>query len=127
MTGFRCRRCSRTRGRRDSRSCTGASPSAATPTSAEPTAASSAGSSPTGRVCDLEARGYVERVPDPADGRAKIIRLTEQGAEAKATALEIFAEIEAEWAERIGPERVQALRDALEVLYELERSAPIAA
>ena len=31
-------------------------------------------------VCDLEARGYVERVPDPADGRAKIIRLTERGA-----------------------------------------------
>jgi DNA-binding MarR family transcriptional regulator len=78
-------------------------------------------------VCDLEARGYVERVPDPADGRAKIIRLTDQGAEAKTVALEIFAEIEAEWAERIGPERVEALRDALEVLYELERSAPVPA
>ena len=35
-------------------------------------------------VCDLEAMGYVERVPDPLDGRAKIIRLTERGAEAKA-------------------------------------------
>jgi DNA-binding MarR family transcriptional regulator len=76
-------------------------------------------------VCDLEARGYVERVPDPADGRAKIIRLTEHGAEAKSTALEIFAEIEAEWAERIGPERVEALRDALEALYELGHSVPI--
>ncbi len=78
-------------------------------------------------VCDLEARGYVERVPDPADGRAKIIRLTERGIEAKETALEIFAEIESEWAERIGPERVEALRDALEVLYELERSVPVPA
>jgi DNA-binding MarR family transcriptional regulator len=78
-------------------------------------------------VCDLEARGYVERVPDPADGRAKIIRLTERGAEAKATALEIFAEIESEWAERIGPERVEALRDALEVLNELEHSVPVPA
>ena len=28
-------------------------------------------------VCDLEVRGYVERIPDPADGRAKIIRLTD--------------------------------------------------
>src|SRR5438045_448708 len=28
---------------------------------------------------ELEARGYVERVPDPSDGRAKIIRLTEKG------------------------------------------------
>ncbi len=35
-------------------------------------------------VCDLEAMGYVERVPDPLDGRAKIIRLTDRGAEAKA-------------------------------------------
>jgi DNA-binding MarR family transcriptional regulator len=78
-------------------------------------------------VCDLEARGYVERVPDPADGRAKIIRLTDHGAEAKAAALEVFAEIESEWAERIGPERVAALRDALEVLHELGRSVPVPA
>jgi DNA-binding MarR family transcriptional regulator len=76
-------------------------------------------------VCDLEARGYVERVPDPLDGRAKIIRLTDRGIEAKATALEIFAEMESEWAERIGSERVEALRDALEALYELERTVPI--
>jgi DNA-binding MarR family transcriptional regulator len=78
-------------------------------------------------VCDLEARGYVERVPDPLDGRAKIIRLTERGGEAKAVARELFAEIEKEWAERIGPERVEALRDALEALYELERTVPIPA
>src|SRR5215470_12532034 len=72
-------------------------------------------------VCDLEAMGYVERVPDPLDGRAKIIRLTERGIEAKGVAFEIFAEIEAEWAERIGEERVAVLREALEALYELER------
>ncbi|HEY1355767.1 MAG TPA: MarR family winged helix-turn-helix transcriptional regulator [Solirubrobacterales bacterium] len=78
-------------------------------------------------VCDLEAMGYVERVPDPVDGRAKIIRLTERGTEAKNTAREIFAEIEDEWAERIGRERVEALRDALETLYELERTVPIPA
>ena len=27
----------------------------------------------------LAARGYVERLPDPADGRAAIVRLTERG------------------------------------------------
>src|SRR5438876_6895089 len=32
---------------------------------------------------DLEQRGYVERVSDPDDGRAKIIRLTERGREAQ--------------------------------------------
>jgi DNA-binding MarR family transcriptional regulator len=75
-------------------------------------------------VADLEALGYVERVPDPADRRAKIIRLTPRGVEAKEAALEIFDAIEREWAERIGEERVQALRDALERLYELERLSP---
>src|SRR5690348_10285241 len=30
-------------------------------------------------VDDLVARGYVERIPDPDDRRAKIIRLTERG------------------------------------------------
>jgi DNA-binding MarR family transcriptional regulator len=78
-------------------------------------------------VCDLEARGYVERVPDPLDGRAKIIRLTERGTEAKAAAREIFGEIEEEWAERIGAERAEALREALEALYELEPAVPVPA
>lgn len=73
-------------------------------------------------VADLEAMGYVERVPDPADRRAKTIRLTPRGMAAKEAAMEIFAEIERRWAERIGEKRVEALRDALERLYELERS-----
>lgn len=65
---------------------------------------------------DLEQRGYVERVPDPADGRAKIIRLTERGHEAQTLGFELIAEIEREWGERIGEERVAALRDALEAI-----------
>ena len=65
---------------------------------------------------DLEQRGYVERVPDPADGRAKIIRLTERGHQAQTLGFELIAEIEREWGERIGEERVAALRDALEAI-----------
>ena len=65
---------------------------------------------------ELEQRGYLERVPDPSDGRAKIIRLTERGREAQALGLGIIDEIEAEWAERFGAERVAALRDALEAV-----------
>lgn len=67
-------------------------------------------------VSDLEQRGYVERVPDPSDGRAKIIRLTERGHEARALGLGIIAEVEQAWAERYGAERVAALREALEVI-----------
>jgi DNA-binding MarR family transcriptional regulator len=65
---------------------------------------------------DLEQRGYVERVPDPADGRAKIIRLTERGHQAQTLGFELIAEIEREWGARIGEERVAALRDALEAI-----------
>ncbi len=65
---------------------------------------------------DLERLGYVERVADPADGRAKLIRLTHQGQRSHAAALRIMGEIEAEWAERFGAERVAALRGMLEEL-----------
>jgi DNA-binding MarR family transcriptional regulator len=67
-------------------------------------------------VTDLGRLGYLERVPDPADGRAKIIRLTERGREAQALGREIIDEIEQEWAERFGAERVAALREALEMI-----------
>lgn len=67
-------------------------------------------------VSDLEQRGYVERVPDPSDGRAKIIRLTGRGQEAMALGREIIDEIEQEWAERYGAERVAALRSSLEAI-----------
>jgi DNA-binding MarR family transcriptional regulator len=65
---------------------------------------------------DLEQRGYVERVPDPSDGRAKIIRLTARGREARAIGRGLIDDIEREWAERFGEERIAALREALEVI-----------
>ena len=65
---------------------------------------------------DLEQRGYVERVPDPSDGRAKIIRLTERGRAAQALGIRLIDEVEEEWAERLGAERVAALREALEAI-----------
>jgi len=65
---------------------------------------------------ELERRGYLERVPDPEDGRAKIIRLTERGREARALGFQIMDEMERDWGERFGVERVAALRDALEVI-----------
>jgi DNA-binding MarR family transcriptional regulator len=65
---------------------------------------------------DLEQRGYLERIPDPADGRAKIIRLTERGREAYALGRRLIEQLERDWAERYGEERVAALRDALEAI-----------
>jgi DNA-binding MarR family transcriptional regulator len=53
-------------------------------------------------INQLEAAGYVERVPDPTDGRAKIIRLTERGLEGRRVADEIIASIEHECIQELG-------------------------
>lgn len=65
---------------------------------------------------DLERRGYVQRVPDPSDGRAKIIRLTARGRDAQAVGWHLIDEVEREWAQRFGPERIAALREILEAV-----------
>jgi DNA-binding MarR family transcriptional regulator len=65
---------------------------------------------------DLEQRGYLERVPDPTDGRAKIIRLTDRGRAAQTLGRALIDQIEFEWAERLGVERVAALLNALETI-----------
>ena len=65
-------------------------------------------------VDDLEKLGYVERAQDPQDGRAKVIKLTERGADANRTAMEIFADIERDWTERYGAKRVETMRKLLE-------------
>jgi DNA-binding MarR family transcriptional regulator len=68
-------------------------------------------------VDDLEQLGYAERLPDPNDRRAKIVRLTPRGIAAATEARRIIAEIEADWAARLGPARARALRQALEDLH----------
>jgi DNA-binding MarR family transcriptional regulator len=48
-------------------------------------------------VQTLERAGYLERRPDPADGRARIIRLTETGQALVRRALHEIREIETAW------------------------------
>lgn len=48
-------------------------------------------------VDELEARQIVERVPDPSDGRARLVRLTAHGRERVRAALEHIASIERDW------------------------------
>ena len=67
-------------------------------------------------VAHLEAHGYVERVPDPSDGRAKLVRLTAKGRGTYPVARAAIAEVEARWAERIGEPKVRRLRELLEEL-----------
>lgn len=61
----------------------------------------------------LEAGGYVERVPDPSDGRAHLVRLTERGLALAGTTRRLVRQAEAAWAERVGSARVEELRAVL--------------
>jgi DNA-binding MarR family transcriptional regulator len=73
-------------------------------------------------VNDLERLGYVERTPDPRDGRAKIVRATERGREAQQAARRTMLRVQREWAQLVGPSEwtalvatLQRLRAGLEV------------
>jgi DNA-binding MarR family transcriptional regulator len=65
---------------------------------------------------DLERRGYLVRRPDPSDGRAKIMRLTRRGRAAHQVTFSLVRDIERCWEQRVGLERIQALREALEAI-----------
>ena len=64
----------------------------------------------------LEKRGYVERRPDPADRRAALVVITDRGRDEITAARRLIAEIEREWEQRVGSERMAALREAMEAL-----------
>src|SRR5215213_1978203 len=78
-------------------------------------------------VTELERLGYVERLPDPDDGRAKIIKLTDWGVDAVLKGRRVFAEIEAGWAEQLGPELLAKFREAATAIAELEGAPVVAA
>jgi DNA-binding MarR family transcriptional regulator len=70
-------------------------------------------------VEQLEAAGYVERVRDPTDGRARLVRLT---AHADRVARVADAEVErvlAEWADHVGADRLRQLHETLRDLREI--------
>ena len=67
-------------------------------------------------VAHLERLGYVERVPDPSDRRARLVRATPRGQELYAIARDVVAEIEAEWTRRLGKAKMRQLRRLLEEL-----------
>ncbi|WAU82269.1 MarR family transcriptional regulator [Streptomyces sp. Qhu-G9] len=65
-------------------------------------------------VDELERLGYVERTADPGDRRAKIIRLTERGAQGQLAGARILGDIERMWAHYLGQDQIALLRRALE-------------
>ncbi len=71
-------------------------------------------------VEQLAARGYVERVPDPHDGRARLIRITPRGRKASRLARETVRGVEADWSRKLGADRIEVLKQTLKMLLESE-------
>lgn len=72
-------------------------------------------------VDDLERMGMVHRVADPADGRARLVCFTDAGRQALLHGLGVLMALQADLARAIGPDRMDALHEALTALLaELE-------
>ena len=70
----------------------------------------------------LEARGYLELQPDPSDGRARLISLTERGSELMELTHTMAQDVADEWAAQVGRERLGDLRQTLLDLLEARDS-----
>jgi len=70
-------------------------------------------------VDQLERSGLVTRVPDPDDGRARLVTITNKGKNAVRLAADEVAAVEAEWAAHLGTRRMRQLRQALTQLREI--------
>ncbi len=67
-----------------------------------------------GSILDqLETAGYIARTPDPADGRARLVTITDRGQELVDLSLPVVEEVERAWTEHLGPERTRQLREML--------------
>ena len=64
-------------------------------------------------LSDLEKHGYLERTPDPTDGRARIVRLTERGWDLTQQISDMSFATESEWAQLIGERRYGEFRSTL--------------
>lgn len=67
-------------------------------------------------VDDLERLGYLERRPDPADGRAKLVCLTDTGWQTIRQGRQVIESIEADWGSQLGAERFEDLCQSLQAL-----------
>lgn len=70
-------------------------------------------------VDSLEQLGYVERRPDPRDGRAKLVCLTDTGWRAMQEGRRLIAQIEDDWGAALGGDRFESLCREMQALLDL--------
>lgn len=69
-------------------------------------------------VEQLEQAGYLSRRPNPRDGRSRLVVLTDRGKAVQPVAAGAGDSIEARWAQLIGPNEFENLRDLLHGLLD---------
>jgi len=65
---------------------------------------------------ELERLGYVERHPDPTDGRARIVQLTKRGQSLDTAVWSAGRDVEQSWRERFGDKHWTTFNDVLDKL-----------
>jgi DNA-binding MarR family transcriptional regulator len=70
-------------------------------------------------VDQLESLGYVRRIPDPADGRARLIVIEQRGRQAVEVAKATRDEILSEWKQYLGTRNFTLLQQILDQLREI--------
>ena len=73
----------------------------------------------TALIDKLERAGYVERVPDPSNGRARLVKMTPRAEAVLPVARAEEDRIEAEWRAHLGDELMDQLRHALTSLRDI--------
>jgi DNA-binding MarR family transcriptional regulator len=71
-------------------------------------------------ITGLERHGYVTRVPDPLDARARIIELTPRGRQALRVMRSNALELEKRWGQVLGEQQLGELRETLQMLLASE-------
>jgi DNA-binding MarR family transcriptional regulator len=67
-------------------------------------------------VDELEEMGMLERVPDPADARAKLVRFSKRGQQGLLEGLGVLKELEAEIGALVGHDKLHVFHDVLRAI-----------
>jgi DNA-binding MarR family transcriptional regulator len=70
-------------------------------------------------IDQLEKAGYVRRMPDPTDKRARLVCLAQRARAAQPVAQAVVDAVEREWETHLGRRRMGQLREALTLLREI--------
>lgn len=73
----------------------------------------------------MEREQLIQRITDAQDARTKKLILTPRGEELLASVEEIYAELEEEWAQRIGHENIELMRIHLEDIMKFYHSGQL--